>query len=51
MEPQAPLYEAYRAHFGEGVILPDGQLNRRRIGQIALPTLPRSAGSTRRRIP
>lgn len=35
MEPQAPLYEAYRAHFGEGVILPDGQLNRRRIGQIA----------------
>lgn len=35
MEPQAPLYEAYRAHFGESVILSDGHLNRRRIGQIA----------------
>ena len=35
MEPEAPLYEAYRAHFGEGVILSDGHLNRRRIGQIA----------------
>ena len=35
MEPGAPLYDAYRAHFGEGVILPDGHLNRRRIGQIA----------------
>lgn len=35
MEPQAPLYEAYRTHFGESVILSDGHLNRRRIGQIA----------------
>lgn len=35
MEPGGPLYEAYRAHFGEGVILPDGHLDRRRIGQIA----------------
>lgn len=35
MEPGGPLYEAYRAHFGAGVILPDGQLDRRRIGQIA----------------
>ena len=35
MEPGAPLYDAYRAHFGEGVILSDGHLNRRRIGQIA----------------
>ena len=35
MEPGGPLYEAYRAHFGAGVIRPDGQLDRRRIGQIA----------------
>ena len=35
MEPQAPLYEACRTHFGESVILSDGHLNRRRIGQIA----------------
>ena len=35
MEPQAPLYKAYRAHFGAGAILPDGRLDRRRIGQIA----------------
>lgn len=35
MEPGGPLYEAYRAHFGTDVILPDGQLDRRRIGQIA----------------
>lgn len=35
MEPGGPLYEAYCAHFGTGVILPDGQLDRRRIGRIA----------------
>ena len=35
MEPGGPLYEAYRAHFGAGVIRPDGQLDRRRIGRIA----------------
>ena len=35
MEPGGPLYAAYRAHFGEGVILPDGHLDRHRIGRIA----------------
>lgn len=35
MEPGGPLYEAYRAHFGAGVIRPDGQLDRRCIGHIA----------------
>lgn len=35
MEPGGPLYEAYCAHFGTGVILPDGKLDRRRIGRIA----------------
>lgn len=35
MEPQAPLYKAYCTHFGAGIVLPDGRLDRRRIGQIA----------------
>lgn len=31
--PQGPLWEAYVAHFGREILLPDGTLNRRAIGQ------------------
>ena len=33
LEPGKTLYEAYRQHFGEKILLPDGKLNRRAIGQ------------------
>ena len=33
-EKGQPLYEAYVRHFGPGALLPDGSLNRRKIGQL-----------------
>ncbi|MCR5438839.1 MAG: dephospho-CoA kinase [Selenomonas sp.] len=33
LAPGKPLYEVYRNHFGEKILLPDGGLNRRVIGQ------------------
>ncbi|WP_033170815.1 dephospho-CoA kinase [Selenomonas sp. ND2010] len=34
LEPGRPLYEAYRNHFGEKILLPDGTLDCRAIGQL-----------------
>jgi dephospho-CoA kinase len=34
VEPGKPAYEAIVAHFGKGILLPDGQLNRKKLGEI-----------------
>ena len=33
-QPCGSIYDAYVAHFGSAILLSDGTLNRRRIGQI-----------------
>lgn len=33
-EPGAPLYEAYITHWGAGILIPEGTLDRRKIGDI-----------------
>lgn len=35
LEPNGALYEAYQKHWGKQVLLADGTLNRRKVGQLA----------------
>ncbi|WP_019121964.1 dephospho-CoA kinase [Brevibacillus massiliensis] len=34
VEPGLPAYQAIVSHFGQGVLFPDGQLNRKALGEI-----------------